>query len=134
MKIIITEEQQTSVKRKLQKMVKELGWETTSKAVGGPKNLATLGFDDDPFDFLNMFNDFDIVQSEDKAHWTVFKYGKGANMLLYDRKINVVFINFYVIWSFLREGFGLDTKETQEITKKWLGKVYDIKGINTWHL
>jgi hypothetical protein len=54
MKFIITEEQQNSLKTKLQKMVKKLGWKKTANVVNGPKNLAQLAFNNDPFDFLNL--------------------------------------------------------------------------------
>jgi len=39
MKILITEDQQNSIQEKLQKMVKKLGWDQTTKVVGGSDNL-----------------------------------------------------------------------------------------------
>ena len=134
MKIIITEEQQDSIKTKLQKMVKNLGWKKTSKAVGGLENLAKLGFNNDPFEFLKLFNDLDVVQSEEKENWTLFRYKKHNNLMIYDRKIETVYIDYDEIWSFFKSGFGFETQETQGITERWLGEVYNLRGVTTPHL
>ena len=132
MKIIITEEQQTSIKRKLQKMFKKLGWEKTSNVVNGPEQLAKLAFDNNPMEFLNMFNDLDIVQNEEEPDWTLYRYEKGNNMMVYDRKDGDVYINYDDIWGLLKEGFGLNYTETQELTKEWLGESYNLRGITTY--
>jgi len=131
MKFIITEEQQNSIKTKLQKMVKKLGWRKTANAVNGPKNLAQLAFNNDPFDFLNLFNDFDITQSEEAPSWILYRYKKYENLMVYDKKNEIVYINYYVIWSFLEDGFGLNYEEIQGITKEWLVETYNLKGVTT---
>ena len=51
--------------------------------------------------------------------------------MVYDRKKEEVYINYYEIWSFLKDGFGLNYTETQELTKTWLDEVYDLRGITT---
>jgi len=131
MKFIITEEQQNSLKTKLQKMVKKLGWKKTANVVNGPKNLAQLAFNNDPFDFLNLFNDFDITQSEETPSWILYRYKKYENLMVYDKKDEIVNINYYVIWSFLEDGFGLNYEEIQGITKEWLVETYNLKGVTT---
>jgi hypothetical protein len=131
MKFIITEEQQNSLKTKLQKMVKKLGWKKTAKAVASPKNLAKLAFNKDPLEFINMFNNLDVVRSEEQPDWTLFRYEKGNNIMIYDKKDEIVYINFDVIWSFLEDGFGLNYEEIQGITKEWLVETYNLKGVTT---
>jgi len=131
MKIIITKEQQESLQRKLKKMVKDLGWGKTSKAVSGPEQLAKLAFNNNPMEFLNMFNNLDVFQSEEEKDWTLFRYEKGNNMMVYDRKNEYVYVSYDVIWSFLENGFGLKYKEIQGITKDWLGETYNLRGITT---
>jgi hypothetical protein len=131
MKFIITEEQQNSLKTKLQKMVKNLGWKKTAKAVASPKNLAKLAFNKDPLEFINMFNNLDVVRSEEQPDWTLFRYEKGNNIMIYDRKNGYVYVSYDVIWSFLEYGFGLKYEEIQGITKDWLGEVYNLMGITT---
>jgi len=71
----------------------------------------------------------DVVQSEEEPNLTLFRYEQGNNMMIYDRKIDYVFINIPNIWSFLEEDFGLDYDEVQEIMKVWLSEVYNLRGI-----
>ena len=134
MKIIISEQQQDSIKTKLQKMVKKLGWEKASVAVGGLENLAKLGFNNDPFEFLNLFNDLDVIQSEEEENWTLFRYKKHNNLMIYDRKNETVYIDYDEIWSFFNSGFGLEHQEIQGLTKEWLGEVYNLRGVTTYRI
>ncbi len=129
MKIIITESQHNSVQTKLKDMVKKLGWVNTSKVVGGSENLAKVGFNNDPIEFLNVFNDLDVVQSKEERNWTLFRYKKGDNLMVYDRKTKYVYINYDEIWSVLSDEFNLDYSEIQQLTQEWLDEVYNLKGI-----
>ena len=126
MKIIITEEQNRTISDKLKSMVKKYGWEKASKSVGGVVNLLKIGFDNNPMEFLNQFNDLNIVQSED---WALYHFEKGKNMMMHDKKNEDVFINYDDIWSFLESGFGLDHEEIQEVTEEWLSQAYNLRGI-----
>ncbi len=116
-------------KNSLIKLVKENGWQTASKFVGGIENLKRLVGIETPMDFLNIFTDLDVAQSEEEPNLTLFRYEQGNNMMIYDRKIDYVFINIPNIWSFLEEDFGLDYDEVQEIMKVWLSEVYNLRGI-----
>jgi hypothetical protein len=131
MRIIITENQQNSLQLKLKKMVKDIGWEKTSIAVGGSENLVKLAFNNNPMNFLNMFNDLDVVQSKEKEYWTLFRYEIRGNIMLYDRKNEYVYINYDVIWSFLEYGFGFNYSEIQELTQEWLSETYNLRGVTT---
>jgi hypothetical protein len=130
MKIIITESQSETLKEKLQTIVKKHGWQRGVISVG-EKNLLKLGFNNDPMEFLNMYNDLDIVQSEEQPDWTLFRYKPKENLMVYDRKNDHVFIDYDKIWSILRDNFGLNYDETQEVTERWLGEVYNLRGITT---
>ena len=136
MKIIITEEQHKflineNIKQTLKQEVKKSGWEDTASLVGGPEELARLAFNNNPMEFLNLFNDLDVVQSEEKDDWTLFRYEKHKNLMIYYRKNDLVYINYYEIWSFLVDGFVLKYSETQKLTKRWLDEVYNLRGITT---
>ena len=131
MKILITEDQQNSIQEKLQKMVKKLGWNQTSKAVGGSKNLKKLSGIKTPIDFLNLFNDLDVVQSEEKPNWTLFRYKKGHNLMVYDRKSKIVCLNYYEIWFVLEDHFDLKNSEIRQLTEGWLGEVYNLSRTTT---
>jgi len=129
MKIIITENQQESIKIELQSMVKDIGWELTAKIVNGPKKLAKLAFNNGPMEFLNLFNDLDVVQSKKNPDSTLFKDKNGNNLMVHNN--GNVNIDYYKIWSFLGEGFGLDFYETKKLTELWLSDAYNLEGTRT---
>jgi len=120
---------ENSSKDYLIQMVKDNGWGNTAEFVGGVENLKKLVGVESPMDFLHLFDDLDVVQSEEKPNVFLYRYEKGNNMMVYDRKIDKVYINHYVIWEFLEEGFGLDYDEIQEVMKEWLFEVYNLRGV-----
>lgn len=109
-----------------------MGWKTASKSVGGPKNLAKLGFNNNPMEFLNLFNDLDVVQSEEASYWVLYRYEKGNNLMIYDREDDDVSVSNDVIWLFLKEGFKVNLYKRQEVMGEWLDKVYNLKGVMTY--
>jgi hypothetical protein len=129
MKIIITENQQESIKIELQSMVKDIGWELTAKIVNGSKKLAKLAFNNGPMEFLNLFNDLDVVQSKKNPDSTLFKDKNGNNLMVHNN--SNVNIDYNKIWSFLGEGFGLDFYETKKLTELWLSDAYNLEGTRT---
>ena len=118
-----------SFKQNLKQQVKEFGWKGTAEIVGGAENLVKLGFNNDPMEFLHLFDDLDVVQSEEKQDWTLFRYKKGYNLMIHDRKNDYVYIHYDEIWSFLEDKFGLNYSETQRLTKIWLDEVYNLRGV-----
>jgi hypothetical protein len=123
-----------SLKQSLHDMIKEDGWEYVAELVGDGEILARLGFNNDPVEFLNLFNDLNVVQSEEKPDWTLFRYKKHNNLMVYDRKSNIVHISYDNIWSVLEDFFGLNFTETQQLTKEWLDEVYNLRVITTLSL
>jgi len=138
MKIIITESQkkllfENSINDSLIDMIKTDGWESAVELVGGPKNLMKLLKIKTPMDFLNLFNDLDIVQSKENPDWTLFRYVKGKNMVVYDRKYGYAYVNYDDIWSFLDKSFDLKHIEIQGLIKDWLGEVYNLRGVTPYY-
>ena len=134
MKIIITEDKSNTISDKLKSMVKQYGLIKSSKSVGGPKNLMKLLKIKTPMDFLNLFNDLNVVQSEEDHSLTLFRYEKGINMMIYDKENRgvenrSVYVNYDDIWLFLEENFDLKYKEIQGLIKDWLGEVYNLRGV-----
>ena len=134
MKIIITESQkkllfENSINDSLINILKTDGLESAADLVGGSKNLMKLLKIKTPMDFLNLFNDLDIVQSEQRPHWTLFRYVKGKNMVVYDKKNEYTYVNYDDIWSFLENNFGLNYIEIQGVMKEWLSEVYNLRGV-----
>jgi len=124
MKIIITE-------NKLEKALKQSGTKKTIELLGGWENFCKVFNIEGFMDFLHLFNDMEVVQSEEKEHWTLFRYKKGNNLMIYDRKSKEVYISNKEIWSFLDGKFDLTYLVVQAVTKKWLGEVYNLRGITT---
>ena len=111
-------------------LVKKYGWDRGVMSVG-EKNLLKLGFNNDPMEFLNMYNNLDVVQSEEEPDWTLFRYKPKENLMIYDRKNDVVYINYHKIWSVLQNNFELNYNETQKLTERWLDEVYNLRGVTT---
>jgi hypothetical protein len=127
MKIIITE---NKVER-LKDLIKNIGTKQVIDLMGGWDTFCKVMNIEGPMDFLHLFDDLDIVQSEEKENLTLFRYKKGNNLMVYDRKSKEVYISTYDIWSFLDDKFDLTYPVIQGVTKKWLGEVYNLRGITT---
>ena len=117
-----------SLKQSLKQEIESSGWEATAELVNGPEELAKLVFNNDPMEFLHMFDNMDVVQSESDINWTLCRYEKGHNLMVYDRKNGGVVISYSDIWSFLEDGFGLNDSEVRELITRWLDEVYEISG------
>jgi hypothetical protein len=116
-----------SLKQTLKQQVKVFGFKETAELVGGTENLVKLGFNDDPMEFLNMYNDLDVVQSVEDEDWTLFRYKKHENLMVYDGKTEYVYVNYEQIWLFLLKSFSLDFSEIKDIIKIWLSDVYNLR-------
>ncbi len=117
------------IKEKLKDLIKKVGFESVTKIVGSLDKTFEIFDIKEPTDFLNLFNDLESVQSEEYEHWVLYRYKKGHNFMIYDRKNDYVYINYDEIWSFLGDKFGLNYSETQELTKRWLDEVYNLRGV-----
>ena len=137
MKILITENQyklikeNISLKEKLKDLIKKVGFKSVTKVVGSLDKTFEIFDIKEPMDFLNLFNDLESVQSEEDENWTLYRYKKGHNFMIYDRKNDYVYINYDEIWSVLEDKFGLNYSETQKLTNVWLDEVYNLRGVTT---
>lgn len=120
---------ENSVKDDLTQMIKYDGWESAAGLVGGVGNLKKLTGIETPMEFLNLFNDLDVVQSKEEPNWTLFRYEDGNNMMIYDRERKDFFISNYIIWTFLEKGFGLNRLKIEKVIKEWLYEVYNLRGV-----
>lgn len=129
MKYIISEQQNNKLVDKLTNNIKSDGWNNTAKLVGGDENLIKLLGITSPMEFLHLFDDMDVVQSEQNPELTLFRYNKGNNLMVYNKKNEAVYVNYRDIWSILKEIFGLKYSEIQEVVKEWLDEVYNLRGV-----
>jgi hypothetical protein len=130
MKYVISENQVDKIKSKIHEYVKKYGFEKC-KEIFGDKVLFTIGFNNDPMEFLNLFNDFEVVQSVEKKDWTLFRYEKGKNLMIYNRGNDEVYISSQQIWWVLQNHFNLTYMETKQLTKEWVSVVYDLRDVTT---
>jgi hypothetical protein len=137
MKILITERQknlliENQLSDELINIIKYDGWEDAIRYVGNINNLKKLINFGSPLEFLNLFNDLEVVQSVDDDDYILFRYEKGKNIIVYDQKNGTGYINYYIIWSFLDSYFGLNYTEIQELTKEWLSETYNLRVTTTF--
>ena len=123
MKIIITENKFKDI---LKLSIKDIGVQSTIDNVGGWENFCKVLKIESPMDFLHLFDNLEQVQSEKQEYFTLFRYKKGYNYMIYNRKNEMVYINYDEIWSFLNDKFGLNS-EIQSLTLEWLDEVYNLK-------
>ena len=122
---------ENSLRQDLIQQIKEDGWKSVYGLVGGIDNLKKLVGIESPIDFLNLFNDLDVIDSEEKPNLTLFRYEIGNNLMVYDDEFDFVYINYSIIWSFLEKVFGFNYSEIQEVILEWLSEVYDLRGVTT---
>ena len=131
MKYIITEDQENTLGSLLNQLIKSKGLGTTIKSVGGIDNFIKIMGMNSPMEFLHLFDSLDVVQSEGNPDWTLFRYTPEHNLIVYDRAKKHVYFNHEKIWTYLKEGFGLNHSEIQEFTKEWLSETYNLSGVET---
>jgi len=117
-----------STKQILIDEIKYFGIESAARLVGDINNLISVLNIETPIDFLYLFNDLDVVKSEDRPEIMLFRYKKGKNLMTFDDKNNNVSINYYEIWSILENEFELSHDEIKEVIGEWLYEVYGISG------
>jgi hypothetical protein len=120
---------ENAAKDSLIDMIKYDGWESAAELVGGDENLKKLTGLESPMEFLNLFNDLDVVQSEEEPNWILYRYKKRDNMMIHNRQNDDVYISDNAILGVLRKGFNLNYGETQQLIEEWLSEVYNLKDI-----
>jgi hypothetical protein len=118
-----------SLKQTLKQQVKEFGWKGTAELVNGSENLLELIHINNPMDFLNLYNDLDVFDSE---KFILFGRRENEELITYYKTHKDVYIDYNQIWSVLEEGFGLSYDETQSLIETWLGDIYNLRGIKVY--
>jgi hypothetical protein len=111
-----------------QKVLKH-GWIDVAEMVGGFDILYKHAFNNDYNEFLKLYSDLEVVQSEQRPNRMLYRFENGNNMMVYDKKNGYVYIHIGLIWSFFEEGIGLNYDEIQGIMEKWLDDVYNLRGV-----
>jgi hypothetical protein len=129
MKIIITEQQNEKVNRKIRFAVEKLGLKHARELMGD--ELIKQGYIDNPLSFLDQFNNLRPVEKGNEIYYVdndnlgLFSYYKKDQ----ESKNGDYYINYYRIWSFFEDVMGYDYTEIQKIMKEWLDTTYNLRGL-----
>ena len=131
MKIIITEEQDEKLTRRVKMMVDKLGLKETIKSLG--INRIKHVYENNPLEFLNNFKDLEIVESPDYPNEILF-VKNGKVLMVQDKKTKIFWIDYDNIWSFFDKVLGIEQREIKEILTKWLEDDFKVKGYTLYEL
>lgn len=146
LRILREETEHTNLQVTILRSIKSIGVESTSKAVGGFKNLCKILNINSPMDYLHLFDDLKIIPlSETELSW---EFGDDPDVIGYGYNPDkIIFIHFTInynhksesrisyeeIWKILEEEFELTYKEIRELTIEWLNSVFDLQVTNTFN-
>ena len=129
MKIIITEQQNEQLNKKIRLVVEKLGLEQSRQMFGD--ELIKQTYIDNPLSFLDQFNNLKLVEKDDKIY-----YVDNDNLALFyylkkdqDSKNGYYLISYDRIWSFFDDVMDYSRTEIQQIIKEWLGTTYNLRGL-----
>ena len=120
-----------SLKKTLINMIGDEGIETISRLSGGDENLLDVLNVKTPMDFLHLFDDMEVVQSEKDPKVILFRYGPKNNLMVYNTKTKFFYVRFHKLWRPLASLFKLEFKEVQNLINLWLREVHNIKNTKT---
>ena len=129
MKIIITEQQNEKLNRKIRLATEKLGLEQSLEMFGD--EIIKQAYIENPSLFLNQYNNLKPVEEGGKIYYVdndnlpLFYYYKEDQ----ESKNGLYYINYDRVWSFFYETIGYSYTETQEIMKDWLGTTYNLRGL-----
>jgi len=135
MKIIISESQYKRLneslneKETIQNKIKEDGWNKLLK-YNNPNLILSRGFDNNPFEFLNLYNDLETVISQTSSNVMLFRKKPNDNLMVFNLLTKKIFINNTELWMILENLFKLTPEQTESIIKVWLDKTFNISDAN----
>ena len=127
MKIIITEDQNEKVNRKIRLTVEKLGFKQSLEIFG--KDIIKQAFIGDPESFLNQFNGLKLIERYNDGHSDI-NYVDENNFIIFYYKVNndryrSIYVD-YDIWNFFENIMGFSESKSEEIIKNWLKDVYGL--------
>jgi hypothetical protein len=119
--------EETSIKHRLQSMIKTIGWGQTAQLVGSDEKLAEMAFDNDPMEFLDLFKG--LTRHTSKTRFDIFKDEKNNRVALYNRFNNRFLFGYNEMWEPLEMGFYLNPTEIRKIGSKWVEETFGIENV-----
>ena len=127
MKIIITEQQDEKLTRRVKMMVEKLGLEDAIKMFGDNTNIIKHAYENNLLDYLNNFKDLEVVESE-KYPNSIFYKKNGVVVMELNKKTKICWFDYDNIWSFFDIVFDMEYQEIQGFLNKWLEDTFNLKG------
>jgi len=124
--------EETSGETKLRNLVKKLGWKKASLAVGNPKKLAEIAYHNNPYEFLDTFNNLRMEKDEENDNLYFFDED-GKKLIYIEPKIKHAFFDHGTMWDFVEKGFDVEHFRAQNIFYQWLKQTYGIKGLDVMY-
>ena len=124
MKIIITEEQNEKVNRKIRLAVEKLGLEQARGMMGD--ELIKQGYIDNPLSYLDQFNDLSIIEKDDKV---IYVDQNNIPIFLYHIKGDMkkwCVINYVRVWMFFDLVMDYSPRDFEKVISKWLKDNYGL--------
>ena len=124
MKIIITEQQNEKVNRKIRFAVEKLGLPQAREVFGD--DLIKRLYVDNPDSFLEQFNNLKKIKEDNEISYL----DNNQNMVLYYNPeaesdgYSSYFINYERVWSFFEEIMEYDDSEIQEEMENWVSSTF----------
>jgi len=115
-----------SLKQSLIDEVKNNGVQETAELVGGISNLIGILEIETPMDFLNIYNDLEIVESEEKPDYYLFRHNKNDNVIMYNKKTDFMLYNQDKFWPVFTIHFKMNHYDIDDMISNWLKNKFNI--------
>ena len=131
MNIIITESQSNNLKDMVLPTLKSKGFLFAVKVVNGFDNLIKI-LDiskEDIFSYLNLFDDMDVVQSQENDGLTLFRYKEEKNLMVYDKVSGVLHVSMehFYIPLVKKDFYGVKTSSgVEQYLISWVTETFDV--------
>lgn len=136
MKIIITESQYVRLneslneKELIQNKIKEDGWNKLLKN-NDVDVIVRKGFDNNPNEFLRLYNDLEMVRSSAFPNLMLFRNKPNENLMVFNPTTSQIYINNYDLWLPLELFFRLTPEEVTETLNNWIENSFGLRGIKS---
>ncbi len=78
-------------------------------------------------DWLNKnYSGMEAVENKDNPDRVRYR-----DILFYNKKDNIVYVVYDLIWSFFNDYFGLEDQVIKDITAEWLSETYNLRSVKT---
>ena len=119
--------EETNLKKIIHKLIKNAGINVAIDVAGGFYELCEIMEIETPIDLLNLYNDLEVVESNQKPGIFLFRNKIGDNYFIYEKTSDYVGVYLQNLPKVLFDHFGLTMPQTRRLFNKWLKESLNIK-------